>query len=308
MSIFSVPIRKSVVGPKNEKEIREIEIKAKNYLNSIEMIENNHEILAFEAKTEGLSPPPGPPSLPMPEGINVDMIEDYGISLCRKFGTNPKKISHSTMIHKCSACNPDSQTIISPNPGKIVIPRGACHWQIIDHPEYPSKPSSSFLPKRVNKPFYFPARNMAPDHIPILYDDLIETMEKNQSNYDDRMAHLVYEEKLNRENELRAMSQASQMSMRDTKSRKESLTIRSGQLDILTTLKRKSIIPPAPKAPPKIEGTDIEAVNQLKKIDDVLWTENKLKRKSLSLAKVISGEQQSKGSLKKLPNIYQITQ
>ena len=316
--------------PKTSAEIRNISRTAKQYKRDLEYNDANYELKEFENRNGIHKNFLQKNNIPLPEGVDLDMISDldsqfvpkqqiqtderqphsvmrspvkrYSAS-SRNFSAHRSapisrtghdlripfmnKTGHPGMCYRCPACNPDTEEQHSEKKTAIHIPKGGCHWQLLDAPE---QPKTSFVPKKQpsnTRPFLLPARHIGPPGIQLLVDDLVEIREHDQELYEKRVAKLKLKDKNMYDAIIRnrVMSSAEQVHKFHLKT--QDLERRSGQLKVAAKLSWK---PPPPKKVVPTDPDDLDALASLKKYDDALWSDYQYRKKNDAVSQLMVQE------------------
>lgn len=286
-NVYCISLRNSQYRRKNDAEIRQINRQIKKYKTDVENQNAKYETQKFENRQLGKKEPPAPKPIPIPDGIDVDMLRDFEERPRPHTTISKTRISNPDMIRHCACCNPTPDEVYNPPEYKIKLPRGSCHWQLLDEPEYPSKPETVIHMKKMPKPFYLPARHIGVDsRINLIADNLKKDAEDQQGLIDLRISRQIQRETQATKNELHQRSISSMDRTRQFKSRMSSLAEKSGQMKVAAKLarakmKKEQVKPEAPSP------RDLEAVAELKRFDEALWAERQRQRKSSALASIL---------------------
>ena len=210
-----------------------------------------------------------------------------------------EKTGHKGMHYKCPTCNPQPGDIEHEKSTSIHIPKGGCHWQLLDGPELPKK---TLIPKKLfqsSRPFIYPARHIGQPGIQLLVDDLLEIREHDNDLFEQRMFKLRQKDKEIYDTIIRNRVMLNNEQMNRMHSKTMDLERRSGQLEVATRL---SYRPPPPKKIIPPDPDDLEAIAALKKYDDGLWSDYQYRKKKDAVSQLMVQEnaQQNRISTKSL--------
>lgn len=282
------------------------------YKLNLQEAEAKYEIDVFESKLAG-KPAPQMPTIPLPSGLNVDILRANEPSSAVRMYTSNKKVRQSNpttriqiideyrpattikkthMIHHCAYCKPEPQISLPTKPRN-----GPTHWQVLDEPLLPSLPPNSFVESRKTRPFYAASKKSVNLTIPIITDDLVERVELNQTKFEREMKMKKDKEDKQRTKLLHTRALANRDKMRKRQSDLSDLESRSGQLRIQTRLTMRNSCLAHKKAlesqNTKITQEDIEAMAELKKFDDALYNQDKLQKKNDPISLMLMQDQSS---------------
>ena len=209
------------------------------------------------------------------------------------------KTGHKGMHYKCPACNPQPGDIEKEKSSTIHIPKGGCHWQLLDGPELPK---TTLIPKKIfqsSRPFLYPARHIGQPGIQLLVDDLVEIREHDRDLYEKRVAKLRQKDKEMYDSTIRNRVMLNNEQMHRMHLKTMDLERRSGQLEVASRL---SYRPPPPKKATPTDPNDLEALATLKKYDDALWSDYQYRKKNDAVSQLMVQEnaQQNRSATKTL--------
>lgn len=295
--------------PRTSQEISNLSRMAERYKEEVEISDANYELNQFEVKNGTTKNIMSKPKIPIPEGIDLDMIADLDVRMKYKPKTAPQQsrpqsrsilnfsqrselgsLNGHKMIHRCPCCNPTGDEAKETKEKRISVPRGGCHWQLLDGPELPKTTLISHNHHKSSRPFLLPARHIGQPGIQLLVDDLVEVREHNQQIFERNMEKLIQKENMRTDATLRNRVMTRMEQTSKFHSRTADLERRSGQL---AAAKRLSYKPPPPKKIETKDPLDLEAIAQQCKYENEQWTDYQLHKKNDAIAQLLVQETQS---------------
>ncbi|EAY15755.1 hypothetical protein TVAG_188060 [Trichomonas vaginalis G3] len=275
--------------PKSSYEIRSLQKIADDYMAQKEESDAIYEVEKFQNKKAGKNQSLKKPNLPMPEGVDLDMLNNFDDRFTKNSPQRPSTSfrPNRNIIQYCPACNPKEEDIEHLHHSTIHIPRGGCHWQLLDSPEEPKRVLPPFNHHFSNRPFIYPARHIGQPGIQVLIDDLVESREYNQTKFENTVTNRRNKEKEEFNETIRNRVDNHHETIQKFHSKTKDLAHRSGQLKAAAKLikKKRELVKETP-----IDPEDIDAINQVNKFDEQLWSDYQIKRKHESLSSLITSD------------------
>lgn len=281
----------STTRPKSSYEIRSLQKIADEYLNQRDETDALYEVEKFELKKEGKTRFPKKPEISLPEGVDLDMLRNFDDRFTNNSNQRPSTSTsfrpNRNLIQYCPACNPKEEDKEHLHHSTIHIPRGGCHWQLLDAPEQPRRALPPFNHHFSKQPFIFPARHIGQPGIQVLVDDLVESREFHQTKFENHVTNCRNKEKESFNETVRSRVDSHHETIHKFHSKTKDLATRSGQLRAAAKLIKKKKTP-VKEVP--VDPDDIDAINQVSKFDEQLWSEYQIKRKSDNLSILINSD------------------
>ena len=268
-----------------ESEVKRLFDIRRKYVSKVNEREDNREIELFEARQEGRPTPPPPPEIPIPSGLNIDMIRAYEPpSAGRMYGPYVPATKRASsvaqtrkhMVHVCPACNPSEDE--TENYLKPKRRNGTSHWQVLDEPEIPAHPPTTFTLTQKTHPFYLAAHRSS-NGIALVQDDLLEMRERKQMALEKEIKRMVEKEKTQRRKAVHAQSLVSRESLRNRQIPRQELSMRSGQMEALSKIaeirQKKLDAMLEPEAERPVSPGEQEAMARMSAFDDEMWKESR---------------------------------
>lgn len=276
-----------------ETEVKRLFDVRRKYITKVHEREDNREIEVFEARQEGRAIPPTPPEVPIPSGLNMDMIRAYEPpSAGRMYGPYIPKTKRASSVaqprkhmhHICPMCNPgedETEHYLKPKRRN-----GTSHWQVLDEPEIPAQAPTTFTLTQKTHPFYL-AAHRGTNGIALVQDDLVEMRERKQIAFEKEVKRMVDREKTQRRKAIHAQSLVSRESLRNRQMVRQELSMRSGQVDALSRIieirQKKLDALLEPEVEPPLSKDEQEAMARMSAFDEEMWKESRTRNKTENL-------------------------
>jgi hypothetical protein len=282
--ILRVSLRNNPATSIPSSEIKRLFSLRRNYREQVQSSEMRHEIAVFEAKESGKPIPPCPPEIPIPDGLNFDIIRaNEPSSAVRMYcpairHTSTDKRSKSVTAKRpdlkqyCPACNPREEDLPHPLPTKRR--NGTSHWQVLDEPFLPALPPTYFSKTRKPQAFYLPSRKGPKNGIPVVVDDLLELREHEDHAYLRDLAKRIERENNQEKKRIGDRRKAIRTSTKKRQQEVMELENKSGQLKAQSQLASRHSMLKVKKLEvmgPTME--EMEALRELENFDEQLWNQ-----------------------------------
>jgi hypothetical protein len=269
-----------------DSEVRRVFQLRRRYREQQQELETRRDIDAFEARQRGKAAPPSPPELAFPSDLNVDLLRaNEPSSAVRMYTTAPPARRAASaagprrsMRRRCFVCNPDDGDVVHMLPTRRR--NGTAHWQVLDEPLLPALPPTSYARAAKPRPFYLPARRSTLQGIPIVVDDLVDVRDRKQRQFTQTMARAARRDDAAMRRTLQARTTHSRESTRKRQQDNMDMAQRTGLWGSQSKLSsQKNMLSMAAWEPAAPTKEDADALRELAKYDDALWSQAQMLRR-----------------------------
>jgi hypothetical protein len=274
-----------------ESDIKQLFLLRRKHREQLEAEEARREIEVFDARAQGKPIPRPPPEIPIPDGLDLDLLRAHEPSSAVRMYAPPvrrgaaEKRAKTVMAKRpdlkqyCPACNPRESDLPHPLPEKRR--NGSAHWQVLDEPFLPALPPTSFSRLRKPRAFYLPARNGQKLGIPVILDDLLDIREHEDRLFVRDMTRKAERERAQERKEIADRRKTVRASSKKRQQDVMDLEERSGQLKAQSRISlRHSMMKIRMREQFELTPEEDEAMKELSQYDEQLWTQAQLARKS----------------------------